>query len=509
MKTCGFMKVLRVNKIIVTLVSALALTGCNSSSSGNVSQCNLSVGNSIEDILYDLNPSGNAPLSASLSFLTKNPSSYKVTVNGKNPVSMKSDACETVHQLNLLGLYSNSDNRITISVNEGEVIEDLTIVTDALPDYFPEIVINQESEDASDLTLINYRPSGAPFIVDRAGDVRWYLDVQQEKYGLILLDNGNLAYGVAREDKILEYSWMGELLNTWGLGDEYSGVHHDVVEKPNGNFLATVNKVDAGTVDDHIIEIERSTGEVVKEWDLRPLLPIGRTNLFNGFYDWFHNNGLSYDPITETLLISGQRQGLIKVTENNDLFWILSQTDGYKGDNLPEYERPDYEGWDGYEQYLLNSDDPNFEFIWGQHAPLVRDNGNIMLFDNGFNRYYDGIANSTFSRVVEFRVTEAADGIGGEIEHVWSYGQSRGSEFQSRILSDVDDLGDSILMTSGSLAFDGGWNDSLVDKAKIIEIDYSTKSVLNEMTIVSQQDVIGSVYRAERLSFSDIGLIPQ
>lgn len=497
-------------KAAVTLLCTLTLSGCIGSKNASVNACPLFDGNNIENIAYQLNSSGNTPLTASLSFSTQNPSVHTITISGKNPVLIEGSTCETEHELNLIGLYPDSENQITISINGGEIVKNTTITTDPLPDYLPDITINKRSEDASDLTLVNYRPGRAPFVVDRDGDVRWYLDIRQNKYGLILLANGNLAYGVARENKVLEYSWMGELLNTWELGSEYTGVHHDVIEKPNGNFLVTVNKVGASTVEDHIVEIKRSDGSIVNEWDISDLLPIDRDNFFPASNDWFHNNAISYDEKTETLLVSGQRQGLVKITKENDLLWILSQTDGYKGANLPEYNNPDYEGWDGYEQYLLNSADPNFEFIWGQHAPLVRENGNILLFDNGYNRYYDGVANTTFSRVVELKVTEASDGLGGEVALVWEYGRERGPELQSRIMSDVDDLGDSILMTSGTLAFnDSPWDASQVDKAKIIEIDYSTKSVLNEMTLSSSEDASGAVYRAERLTFSDIGLRTQ
>jgi arylsulfate sulfotransferase len=493
-------------KKLIIILTVATLAGCNESNDAPVTGCGDSSDNAISDINYQLNPSGNSPLTANIQFSTKNQSTSKITINGNDPITIESSTCESLHSFDLIGLYANIDNDISISVNDGEITESVIIQTAPLPDYMPQIHVDVISDEKNHLTLINYRPSGAPFMVDRNGMVRWYLDVPEGKYGLIKLKNGNFAYGLPKQDKIVEYSWMGELKNTWNLGSNYTGVHHDLVEKPNGNFLVTVDKVGIATVEDHVIELDRESSEVVKVWDMLPLLPTTRGNLRPDVTDWFHNNAIAYDETNDALLLSGQRQGLVKVTNDNALVWVLSQTDGYKGNNVPKNGTPDYEGWDGYEDYLLTSDVPDFEFIWGQHAPLIRENGNIMLFDNGYNRYYEGVGNKTFSRAVEFKITENTDSVGGSLELIWEYGTSRGADFQSPIISDVDDLGESILITSGSLAFEGGWDITQLQKAKIVEVDYNTKAIKSEITITSDVDASGSVYRSERLSFSDLGL---
>ena len=492
-------------KIIIAL-ALLSLIGCKESVHINVSESEESPNNSITNVKYQLNPSGNSPLTANIQFSTKNHSTAKITIHGDDPIVIESKISTTSHSINLIGLYPNTKNNISISINNDEKSQSLIIKTPPLPDYMPEIYVDVMSNDNDHFTLINYRPSDAPFMVDRKGKVRWFLDVKEAKYGLIPLNNGNFAYGLSNESKIIEYSWVGELKNIWHLGKNYNGVHHDIVEKPNGNFLVTVNKAESATVEDHVIELNRDSGEIIRVWDMFPLLPNRRDNLFTDPVDWFHNNAIIYDKDNDSLLISGQRQGLVKVTNDNKLVWIFSQTDGYKGSNLPENDTPDYEGWDGYEEYLLTSDVPDFEFIWGQHAPLIRKNGNIMLFDNGFNRNYEGIKNKTFSRAVEFKITENTNSRGGSIELIWEYGKSRGADFQSLIISDVDDLGESILITSGSLGFNGQWDSTQPHKAKIVEVDYDTKTVKSEMTIISELDVNGSVYRSERISFSYLGL---
>ena len=74
-----------------------------------------------------------------------------------------------------------------------------------------------------------------------------------------------------------------------------------VLEKPNGHFVVTVNKLGEPTVEDYVIEIDRVTGDIIREWDLRQSLEYGRRAWPSGFadldVDWFHGNGLAYDPV--------------------------------------------------------------------------------------------------------------------------------------------------------------------------------------------------------------------
>ena len=45
-----------------------------------------------------------------------------------------------------------------------------------------------------------------------------------------------------------------------------------------------------------------------------------------------------------------------------------------------------------------------FSWTWGQHAPLVLPNGNIFIFDNGFNRNFGSASN--YSMGTEYEVNE-------------------------------------------------------------------------------------------------------
>ena len=143
--------------------------------------------------------------------------------------------------------------------------------------------------------------------------------------------------------------------------------------------------------------------------------------------DWFHANAVIHDEIDNSLIVSGQAQGLVKVSWDNKLKWILAP----------------HEGWNSqYTEHLLS---PPMR-SWGQHAPNILPNGNILLFDNGFGR---GIwkCNSDYSRAVEYSISENQNGVGGTVSQIWQYGKERGAEMFAPFISDVDYLDSSILLS--------------------------------------------------------------
>ncbi len=50
------------------------------------------------------------------------------------------------------------------------------------------------------------------------------------------------------------------------------GQHHDFVELPDGNLLVASDSPDLSTVEDYVVEIDRETGAVVWELDMKDLI---------------------------------------------------------------------------------------------------------------------------------------------------------------------------------------------------------------------------------------------
>jgi len=455
-----------------------------------------------------LDPFNIAPLSLLIKKETPVNGMFKVRVIGQDGSNsdfiIDSNKFTKNHSLEIFGLYPDYENQIEISfLNKNGIVRTssiLSVKTNKLPDNLPDFNIEKQysNYDQNTLILVNYRPAFIPFMVDPYGKIRWYLNgnAAVNKYGLQRFKNGNIGFGVSGngQGKIHEYSIMGELIKTFDFYPKYENAHHDVFEMSNGNFLVAVNKVGISTVEDFIIEIDRNTGTIGNVWDLRDILPMDRYDLrkIGDGSDWFHVNAIIHDESDNSIIVSGQTQGTIKTSWENELKWILAP----------------HKGWDDqYKEYLLNPNSNDFEWSWGQHAPLILPNGNLLQFDNGFGRDFEN-SSSPYSRIVEYEIND--DSVGGNISQIWQYGKERGEEMFAPFISDVDYLKNSstYFITAGSTAFDliyepGGNgkfnrnNDQI--ETRIIEVNRN-KEILFEMTLSSP--IMGTTYRSEKLIFN-------
>lgn len=514
-----------ISRIFLVLLSISLVVACNDNSTG---PSNLDV--QIRNESVTVNPSGVAPLTALIEFETDAEVRVSVRVAGTNgPESdINHDFAEVSsnHEIPVLGLYPDSENivELTFFTGNGSSLGTKSYRIDTgplLPDL-PTIEINtvNRSQMIPGLTFVSYfghREGGnatpqRPFMFDSFGDIRWYLnyaaDQSSELSGLFYddgmerLQNGNLYFGNGNTGRIYEINMLGEILDTWPMPGY--GFHHEVTEKPNGNFLVTVNKQGISTVEDHIIEIDRTTKQIIKEWDLRESLDKERTAWPTAFadisIDWFHANALYYDETDNTIVVSGRTQGTVKLTDNNEVVWIIAphkewETSG-NGTDLNQFL---LQPLDGNNQPINdnqvlngNTNHPDFEWAWYQHAPLLMPNGNVMLFDNGDNRNYGSA--SPYSRAVEYEI----DKDNMTIKQAWSYGKDRGEETFSRIVSDVDYNAEynHVFFIPGASNFGGR------HYGKSIELDYENREVIFEATIIPPQAAFGliTLHRTERMS---------
>jgi arylsulfate sulfotransferase len=448
-----------------------------------------------------LSPHLNAPLSALVTYSVPVSSKIQIKVVGQDgAISDITHAFQNYdkdHNLEILGLYPDYTNTVEITcLNKNGNYRGSTsinITTDPLPSGFPEfeIVKAYDKPEKYALFLMDFSPSNYPFLVDQFGKIRWYSSgfSKTTKFGLQRLKNGNICFGKAGvgQGSVLEYTMLGEFVRDYNFYPLYEDAHHDVYETPNGNLLVPVSKTGAKTIEDYLIELDRNSGTITHTWNFSQILPK-RATFIKDTVDWLHVNAVIYDERDSTIIISGQRQGVFKITWDNKLKWILSQP----------------EGWEGYEDYLLRNSDPDFQWVWGQHAPMIMPNGDLFLFDNGFGRGYG--QEPLYSRAVEFKISEAK--IGGDVELVWEYGQSRGQDLFSPIISDVDYLPDTgtRLITAGALAFRAdyynnqrivyGWAPQ-VEKSRIVEVT-DNHEVVFEM-LLKGKETTNLTYRSEKI----------
>jgi len=459
-----------------------------------------------------LNPFGNAPLSALITFSNKSTGHTKIVIEGRDgagsEITQEFNDNGLHHSIPVLGLYANFDNTVDVSLidNTGKELGKKTIhiKTKELPVNTPTAIAVITADHANmepGFNLVSSfsgfaNPPQTPYILDNYGRIRWYLDFTNNPdlknlfydCGIARLKNGNFFFADQPSGKIYEVDVMGKIINTWSFPG-YT-FHHNVTEKPNGNFLITVSKEGSTHTDgtptdeDFVLEIDRTKGIILNEWDLRESLNEYRQTLGSDPTDWLHANAVIYDASDNTIIVSGRVQGVFKLSYDNHVQWIMGPHKGWgknrRGEDLNNYLLTplDAAGNKITDASVLNGDTnhPDFEWNWYQHSPTIIPNGDLMLFDNGTTRNYNSSPASFYSRAVEFKIDKA----NMTVQQVWEYGKERGQETFSSIVSSVI-----YLPGKNHVLFSPGFNVPNAGGAggKIVEVDYATKKVVFETSV--------------------------
>jgi arylsulfate sulfotransferase len=402
---------------------------------------------------------GYTPLSALINFSSPLAGKTVIIVKGKHgeKTDIKHAFNDTglSHSVIVIGLYASYLNTVYIrSVNNnGDTVARATvnIQTGDLPAGLPvnienDIIPNENVAPglnlASSFSTSNPR---IPYMVDTYGDIRWVLNYRTHPTlatlsydnGIRRLRNGNFYFGDKVTDQIYEIDLLGQILNSWDLSATGYIFHHDINEKPDGNFILSVSKTNSTrndgmtTIEDYIIEVNRRTGSIQTVWDLKESLDEDRMVLFNDLRDWIHVNSVLYDSTDNTIIISGRHQGVTKLDFQNRVKWIISPHRGWntnrRGENLNNFLLTPLDAGGtpitdtAVQQGSINH--PDFEWCWYQHSTIAIPNGDFMVFDNGATRNFDD-AGPKYSRAVEYKI----DTVNKTIQQKWQYGKERGLE---------------------------------------------------------------------------------
>lgn len=456
---------------------------------------------SFENPKIVVNPYNISPLTALVIFETKDLTSATVIIHGKDDHTTFENTFKPakVHYLPIYGLYAG-ENTVTLIVNG--VKKDIKITTDELPEDITKAKVNLINHNFIDNDLYFFSPSSKGYTVayDVNGDIRWYLndnfvwDIARLNNGHLLLSSNRLLNYPYYTTGLMEMDLLGKVYTEYVIP---GGYHHDYYEMPDGNLLIASNDFDGQTVEDYIIEMDRSTGEIVKRWDLKDILPQDSgTNVNATDYDWFHNNSVWYDNKTNSITLSGRHQdAVINIDYNTgELKWILGSSDGWS---------------DEYKKYFFTPLN-NLEWQWGQHAAMILPNGNIFLFDNGNNRSKTEEnsvdANNNYSRGVIYSVNTNDM----TATQVWQYGKNRGASFYSPYISDVDYLGNNhyLISSGGNASKDGNYLNVPASLDAADKLTSTTVEILNDEEIF-EIELNTNTYRAEKMSlYSNDDYVP-
>ena len=411
-----------------------------------------------EEAAVILDPYGVSPLTAVIVFTTEEPTDVSVRVKGKTPENDIIGLCPeaTRHLVPVYGLYSGAVTEVELTLGDGRS-QMFPVQTEAVQASMGEITVEMiapEKVDGGQITVI-CALGGLVYGVDNAGDLRWYY-TGGAPMGVHPLKNGHLMTPTAFTLKssyyksgLQEIDWTGRVYRDYEIP---GGQHHDFFEMENGNLLVAGDQPDLAWVEDYVVEIDRETGKVVWEADMKDLLNIedgkSASMKLDGTpeADWFHNNSLWYDEKNDLVLLSARHRDAIVAIRHSDksIAWILGDPNDWNETDPSLFFTPVGE---------------DFEWFYAQHNVTMLDNGDIMLFDNGTAKVkYSDADNRVkgedlYSRAVIYRIsTEDMT-----VSQVFEYGKERGAAWYSDWISGVESLdgtADTLWITAGSHLYD-------------------------------------------------------
>jgi len=468
-----------------------------------------------------LNPSGYNPLAAMVDLWLPTYGRVKVIVQGKNgsagTITHLCHADIPRQSVPILGLYPDHDNVVNLIFTDREGNErgktTIHIQTAALTvQDFPrwKIVKSRADKMEPGLNLVHYpgrseADVSLPYMVDQEGELRWLLqlksspELQRLSYsiGLKRTKIGTFIAGDQAQQRVVEIDMFGNLKREWDLAKMGYGFHHEITEATNGNFLITVTKNSARLVNgeprvnDHIIELNPQTGDLVNEWDLSKQLDTMRYVKPDGITppafsqtpnNWAHNNSIA--EIGDDLLATLRYQGILRFNHSGQPQWMISPHKFWEAKYQPLLLKPIAE--DGSvitDPAVINGDasTAGFDWPWGPHTPVALSEDRILVFDNGYNRNWIpnfGSGANNYSRVVEYKIDAAKK----TVQQLWSYGKERGTEAFAQALSGVQYLS----QTGNILFFPGmGVKTSAGTGGRVMEINPKTKELVFEMEITT------------------------
>lgn len=451
--------------------------------------------------LVQLNPYIIAPLTALILFKTSIAQEVRLTVKGKTP---EGDVVhvfprEKTHVLPVYGLYADYENTVELRLSGGEV-ETVKIQTAPLPASVPAPTFCKGSKEfmGDNVIFLTQTSKADALACDYNGDVRWYLTINVS-FDMKRLRNGHLLVGTNRLIRLPYYvSGVYEMGVSGKIYREYrvpGGYHHDTYEMEDGSILMLSQQPDGETVEDHLVQVDRETGAIIKEWDFKDVMPYDVASTYSGTgtaHDWFHNNAVWYEKSTNSITLSGRHEdAVINIDyETGALNWIIGDPEGWPQEYV--------------DKYFFKPVGDEFEWSYEQHGSVVCPDGDIMMFDNGHYRskikeHYMPNATS-YSRGVRYHL----DKQNMTIRQVWQFGKERGVDFFSPYICNVEYYDEGRYMVhSGGIAYEDG---------KPLEglgsQNGGPNTVLNSVTceivdneVVYELHTPSNAFRAEKLPF--------
>ena len=514
----------RIKRVIYPLLSLALITGCQAktvnktanvdnelpyqaTSAAKQNEMRQTLADVANDNQYTLdnpyvkvNPYGISPLSAYIAFNGDPLLTYTIIL--KSNEDSIADLTYTYTNQSFIhgsvtGLNVEGDTKVIIS--DGTNYHELTLTADSIPETAiakAKLTTHQANLDANHLVFVSPSSTGCMSAYDTLGNLRFVLE------GMFIWDanvtNDNQL--IVSNDTLIELPYYMSGFYTMDLtghiASQYmvpGGYHHDVDALSNGNYLVASNDINRGTVEDVIVELDGKTGEVVKTFDMQSIIDPNTGKSLNWTTkDWFHNNSVEYDPIDNTLVVSGRHQDVVAIID-----YDIQELVGLVGNST---------GWDeAYLPYFYTPLGNDFEFQWAQHAASYNDQHQLMLFDNGIFRSKDSQNNvdakDNYSRFVLYEI----DNKNHTIRQVFQYGKERGYAYYSPYICDVDQIDSNrYLIDSGGISYLNGEINNLPGALTSYDQMEAYITLIDQGECVWEMLLATNIYRAELIDVNDI-----
>lgn len=470
-----------------------------------------------------------APLAATLALETDAAAAVRLTIDdGTNATSVAFPGRAVSHTLPVLGLKPNTSYTVSVTIIDAAGLEKdldqtLSLTTDPLPADFPqiEVLVSEPDQMEPGFTMLRRIIRGRDadpaiptysMILNASGEVVWYGQIGSNN--MRFTEAGTMVSRIAND--VVETDMLGNVLNTTTLLDPGVGLHHELFLTEDGTYISLskqvinvdnypTNRTDpvprqtVDILDEPVVEFS-ATGEVVGHWPLADILDTARINHSalgptpQQALDWVHTNAALHDPSDDSIIVSIRHQdALVKFDRTTgDLIWILGPHDNWSSDFQP---------------YLLNPTDPNFQWQYHQHAPMITAEGTLMVFDNGNFKTspFDGktsvAAENNYTRAVEYAIDESTMAI----SQVWEYGSQTSPRLYARFIGDADALPETgnVLITFGGTGFIDGAETSTLGYgpvvARIAEVTRMAPAEKVFEVMLSDESLWVGIYRSNRI----------
>lgn len=389
-----------------------------------------------------VNPFYLSPQTALVLFKTDKKESVTVTIKGKHNDDLTINFEKSKeHILPIYGLYGKYNNKVIIKTSSGKTKELEINIEESAPTEDYTVLENKIQNSNGEFYFGTSSLGTGNIAFDNYGEVRWWLNNGYTK-GMTMLQNGNLLLSntdkgpdVTSTSGVIEVDMLGFIHKNYEIE---GGYHHDAYELKNGNLIVLTTNLNSESVADYVVELDRKTGKVVKDWDLRKIvLKVDPDLLEEGDISWGWINSVFYDETSNSLILSLRNQNSVVAIDykTSKINWILGEEKYWSSK---------------FKDYLIVGSGEDFIYPMGQHSVNLSSDGKLSIFNNGYNAYKEeSVSCKSLKNNASYAIVYNLDLKNKTATIDWKFG---GQEYFSYALSSFTKA------ANGHKVFNSGWH---------------------------------------------------